>query len=149
MIEGIVVEAVAFVESIRNISARIGMKLLKSLQEQGSGCDAVYIVIPIDRNRLLLIEREADAVNHNIHVFNLKRIRVKIYFSFEKGSRTGICGITAVEKKLSQNWWKRREVLIGLRRELRLNEPTFGLHHADYTGDWVIGQSCCKDGNVV
>src|ERR1044071_17988 len=61
-IKSIFVEAVAFIKSVRDIAAHISAKRFERLHEERGGRDTVHIIIAVDSDRLVVLQRITDSI---------------------------------------------------------------------------------------
>ena len=100
IIQRVVIKAVAFVESIRDVALYFAIHCFKRLHEKRGGCDSVHIVVAVDGNRFMMFESMDDAVNCGAHACHLKRIGVEVRLGFQVGKCFGLGRITAIEENL-------------------------------------------------
>jgi hypothetical protein len=142
--EGLVVQPVTFIKAVRDIATHVGVQGLESLDKQSSRRHPIHIIIAIDGNRLMLLERIQDAPNRSFHAGHLEGRGVEIGFSAQKGTRFGITAIATVEQQLLQNGRESDQRFFCLRGKRRRNKPAFGLSHANsINADDEPGKGCC------
>src|SRR5574341_2012726 len=129
LVQRLVVQAIAFVEAVGYVTAHVRAEALQGLHEQGGGRHAVHIVISVDGDRFVTSQREADAIRRRVHVLDLEGVGVEVRPCVEEGTRFGVGGVAAVEKKLPQNRWEGGQVFLGLRRDGGRDEPAFLICH--------------------
>src|SRR5688572_27400997 len=128
-VESISIEAIPFIEAIWDVAAHISSKCLKSMDQQRSSSDPIYIIITVDRNRLVMIERVTDSIHGCSHANQLEGIGIGIRFSLEEGSRFCIRTHAAVEHDLLEDGRELGECFVSLWSDGRCNYPAFNMHY--------------------
>src|SRR5688572_26256013 len=99
------------------------------MDKQRSSGDAIHIVIAVDRNRIVMIERVADPIHCYTHANQLEWIGVGVWLSFEEGACFRIGTQAAVEYNLLENRRKLGKRFVGLWSNRGCNDPAFGMHY--------------------
>src|SRR5258705_7771661 len=113
-VQRLYIEAISFIEAIRDVAAHISSQCLKGMDEQRCSSDSIHIVIAIDRNQLAMIERVANPIHCCTHANQLEWIGIGIWLSLEEGARFCIRTQAAVEDDLLQNGRKLGKRFVGL-----------------------------------
>ena len=67
VVQRLVIKAIAFVEAMRNVASHVCIKGFQGLHKQCGSSNAIYIVITIDCNWLVLFKSELETFDGFIH----------------------------------------------------------------------------------
>ena len=70
----LVTHTVSLVIAVGDVVVDVGVELLEKLVHQCHGSTAVYVIVSIDHNTLLVSYRIVETVNSNIHVLHQERV---------------------------------------------------------------------------
>lgn len=74
-IQRVGIETIAFIEPIWDVAAHVRAESFQCLHHQSGGGDTIHIVIAVDRDRLIVVQRMLDTVHGGLHAGELKRIK--------------------------------------------------------------------------
>ncbi len=69
-IQGIIVEAVTFIEAVGDLFAGVGAHPVQHLHQQGRAGDTVHIIIAVDRDGFVILQRAQQALHGGVHILN-------------------------------------------------------------------------------